>query len=213
MKHGKISNNTIRRMPRYLRALDELTARGTNRVSSFELGHILGFTASQVRQDFSCFGTFGQQGYGYHVPALREQISQILGMHKGRNAILIGCGNIGKALLCNFDFSSNGINMLCGFDTNPELVGTHLNGIEIRPVSELGSFIADKVIDMAVLCVPPDSAEKAADALNSCGVEAIWNFTNADISSPGSKAVIENFHFSDSLLTLCYHIKERATRC
>ena len=121
MKRVKVSNNVIRRLPRYLRKLDELQASGINRISSFELGQQLGLTPSQIRQDFSCFGEFGQQGYGYNVPALRTEISGILGMDRGYTAILVGVGNIGHALTDNFCFSEWGFSLRAAFDVKPEL--------------------------------------------------------------------------------------------
>lgn len=120
VKRIKISNNVIRRLPRYLRKLDELTERGTTRISSANLGKMMGLTPSQIRQDFSCFGEFGQQGYGYNVPSLRAEIADILGMNRGHAAILIGVGNLGRALIDNFSFSECGINLKCAFDTDPE---------------------------------------------------------------------------------------------
>ena len=120
VKRGKVSNNVIRRLPRYLRKLDELTESGVSRISSFELGRQLGLTPSQIRQDFSCFGEFGQQGYGYNVPALRSEIASILGMDRGFNAIMIGVGNIGRALTENFNFSEWGFRLIAAFDVRPE---------------------------------------------------------------------------------------------
>ena len=111
MKRVKVSNNVIRRLPRYLRRLDELTEEGVSRISSFELANQLGLTASQIRQDFSCFGEFGQQGYGYNVPALRAHLASVLGVDRGFTAVLIGVGNIGRALMDNFCFSDWGFRL------------------------------------------------------------------------------------------------------
>ena len=137
MKRLKVSNNVIRRLPRYLRKLDELTERGISRISSFELGHQLGLTPSQIRQDFSCFGEFGQQGYGYNVQALRGQIAAILGADRGFSAILIGVGNIGRALMDNFCFSDWGFVLKAAFDINPELIGTEFKGVKIYSADSL----------------------------------------------------------------------------
>ena len=112
MKRIKVSNNVIRRLPRYLRKLDELKASGVGRISSFNLGQQLGLTPSQIRQDFSSFGEFGQQGYGYHVPSLRNQVASILGMDRSFSAVLVGVGNIGRALMDNFCFTDWGFRLL-----------------------------------------------------------------------------------------------------
>ena len=209
MKRLKVSNNVIRRLPRYLRKLDELAEHGITRVSSSELGQHLGFTPSQIRQDFSCFGEFGQQGYGYNVQALREQIAAILGMDRGLNAVLVGVGNIGRALMDNFCFSAWGCNLIGAFDVRDDLVNTELNGIMIHSMDELPAFLEENRVDLAVLAVPKASAISVANSLVGYGIGAIWNFTNVDIAGPNSSVIVENVHFSDSLLSLSYFISER----
>ena len=206
MKQSKISNNVIRRLPRYLRKLDELSAKGQERVSSSELGTQLGLTSSQIRQDLSCFGGFGQQGYGYNVLALREAIAGILGIDKGHNAILVGVGNIGRALMCNFDFETWGFKLCCAFDVNPERIGEKYNGIPVLDDNDMASYLRDNPVDVAVLTVPKAVAAAMAKQLADCGVKAIWNFTNVEIDLPRDQIVIENMHFSDSLLSLSYFI-------
>ena len=209
MKRVKVSNNVIRRMPRYLRMLDELMENGVNRISSFQLGQLLGLTPSQIRQDFSCFGEFGQQGYGYIVSALRDQIASILGADRGYSAILIGVGNIGRALMDNFCFSSWGFSLVAAFDVNPQLVGTTINGVHVLSMDELESYLKTEKVDMVVLAVPKDVAIPVTNFLTANGVEAIWNFTNVDITAPNSSTIVENVHFSDSLLSLSYYVSER----
>ena len=209
MKHVKVSNNVIRRLPRYLRKLDELMEKGVSRISSFDLGQQLGFTPSQIRQDFSCFGEFGQQGYGYNVAALREQVAAILGMDRGFRAVLIGVGNIGHALIDNFCFSEWGFHLISAFDVDPSLIGTSFSGVPIRSMDELEPFLAENAVDVAVLAVPREAAVPVAERLTSCGVEAIWNFTNVELIEPNSKVLVENVHFSDSLLSLSYFVAER----
>ncbi len=209
MKRVKVSNNVIRRLPRYLRKLDELSENGVSRISSFDLGQQLGLTPSQIRQDFSCFGEFGQQGYGYNVPALRTQIASIMGMDRGFSAILIGVGNIGRALMDNFCFSEWGFNLSCAFDVKPELIGTEFNGVPIRSIDGLEDYIANNPVDVAVLSVPKNVAIPVTERLTACGVEAIWNFTNVELSSPSPDVKFENIHFADSLLTLSYRIANR----
>lgn len=209
MKRVKVSNNVIRRLPRYLRKLDELTENGVSRISSFELGQQLGLTPSQIRQDFSCFGEFGQQGYGYNVPALRTQIASILGMDRGFCAILIGVGNIGHALMDNFCFSEWGFNLKCAFDVKPHLIGTSFNGVPIHSMDELESYLKENQVDVAVLSVPKEAAIPVTNLLIDNGVEAIWNFTNVELTEPNSSTIVENVHFSDSLLSLSYYVSER----
>ena len=209
MKHVKVSNNVIRRLPRYLRKLDELKASGVARISSFNLGQQLGLTPSQIRQDFSCFGEFGQQGYGYNVSALRDQIAAILGMDRGFNAILVGVGNIGHALMDNFCFSEWGFNLTAAFDIDPEIVGTTTNGVTVRSMDELLDFLAENRVDVAVLTVPKGAAAAVSRLLTDNGIGAIWNFTNVELTEPNSPTIVENIHFSDSLLSLGYFVAER----
>lgn len=209
MKRAKVSNNVIRRLPRYLRKLDELTEKGVSRISSSELGQQLGLTASQIRQDFSCFGEFGQQGYGYNVTALRAQIATILGLDRGFSAVLVGVGNIGRALVDNFCFSSWGCHLCAAFDIDPRLIGTTMNGIPIYSMEQLETYLKENSVDVAVLTVPKEVAIKVTERLTSCGIEAIWNFTNVDLTGPDSTTIVENVHFSDSLLSLSYYVSER----
>lgn len=209
MKRVKVSNNVIRRLPRYLRKLDELSENGVSRISSFELGQQLGLTPSQIRQDFSCFGEFGQQGYGYNVPVLRSQIATILGMDRGYHAILIGVGNIGHALMDNFCFSDWGFQLAAAFDINPALIGTTFGGVPILSVDELVDYIRNNPVDVAVLTVPKEVAVSVTNTLTENGIEAIWNFTNVELTEPNSSIIVENVHFSDSLLSLSYFVSER----
>lgn len=208
MKRVKVSNNVIRRLPRYLRKLDELQASGINRISSFELGQQLGLTPSQIRQDFSCFGEFGQQGYGYNVPALRNEIGTILGMDRGFKAILVGVGNIGRALTDNFCFSEWGFSLDAAFDIKPELIGTTINGVPVYGDDTLGEYLDTHKVDVVVLCVPKAVAVSVAEVITAHGVNAIWNFTNVELTEPNSSVIVENMHFSDSLLSLSYYVAE-----
>lgn len=209
MKRVKVSNNVIRRLPRYLRKLDELNESGVSRISSFDLGQQLGLTPSQIRQDFSCFGEFGQQGYGYNVAALRSSIASILGMDRGFRAVLVGIGNIGRALTDNFCFSEWGFRLISAFDINPALIGSECNGVPVRSMDDLESFLADNPVDVAVLAVPKEAAIRVTERLTACGIRAIWNFTNVELTDPYSDILVENIHFSDSLLALSYYVSER----
>ena len=208
-KRGKISNNVIRRLPRYLRKLDELQSEGINRVSSKELGEQLGLTPSQIRQDFSCFGEFGQQGYGYNVLALREQIASILGMDRGYQAVLIGVGNLGHALMDNFSFADCGIRLAAAFDIKENLIGTSFRSVPILSAEEMADYLKSHEIAIAVLCVPKEVAASVTRIVIECGIEAIWNFTNIELTEPNSPTIVENVHFSDSLLSLSYFVSER----
>ena len=208
MKRSKVSNNVIRRLPRYLRKLDELTEAGVSRISSGELGRQLGLTPSQIRQDFSCFGEFGQQGYGYKVTALRAEIASILGMDRGFTAILIGVGNIGQALMCNFSFKNWGFDLKAAFDIKPELIGTEYEGVPIFDMKVLPEYLAENHVDVVVLCVPKEHAVSTTEMLTKHGINAIWNFTNVELTAPESRTIVENIHFSDSLLSLSYYIAD-----
>ena len=209
MKRLKVSNNVIRRLPRYLRKLDDLAANGVTRISSFELGQQLGLTPSQIRQDFSCFGEFGQQGYGYNVADLRSHIASILGSDRGFNAILVGVGNLGRALIENFSFAECGFTLSAAFDINPALIGTRFRELPIYSMDELKDYLAENRVDVAVLTVPKQVAVSVGDSLTELGVQAIWNFTNVELKEPDSNTIVENMHFSDSLLSLSYFVAER----
>ena len=209
VKRVKVSNNVIRRLPRYLRKLDELQENGINRISSFELGQQLGLTPSQIRQDFSCFGEFGQQGYGYNVSGLREQIASILGMDRGYRAILVGVGNIGHALMDNFSFADCGVELAAAFDIKESLIGTEFKGVPILAEAEMEGYLKNNDIALAVLCVPKEVAVNVTKILTENGIEAIWNFTNMELTEPNSPIIVENVHFSDSLLSLSYFVSER----
>ena len=204
-----MSNNVIRRLPRYLRKLDELSESGVDKISSRQLGDLLGLTSSQVRQDFNCFGEFGQQGYGYNVAALRAQIAGILGMERGFTAILVGVGNIGRAMMENFCFSDWGVDLAAAFDIKPALIGTEYKGVHIYSMDELEKYLDENKADIAVLTVPKTVAVPVTERLTKSGIEAIWNFTNVELTEPNSSTIVENVHFSDSLLSLSYFVAER----
>lgn len=206
MRKDNISDAVIRRLPRYYRHLTELCERGVVRVSSHSLGEEMKITASQIRQDFSCFGEFGQQGYGYNVEELRAEIGHILGVDNNHHLIVIGVGNLGHALLHNFAFSQIGFTVDAAFDLSPKLVGTSVNGVPVYSVSQLDQFLEDHMIDVAVLTIPQDSAQDTAFHLIEQGVKGFWNFSNVELVSSSPDVKFENIHFADSLLTLSYRI-------
>ncbi|NCC68921.1 MAG: redox-sensing transcriptional repressor Rex [Clostridia bacterium] len=205
MKKEKISNNVIRRMPMYLRKLDDLLSHGIDRISSNELGSLMGLTPSQIRQDFSCFGEFGQQGYGYRVAELRDQVARILGMNRGYSVIIVGVGNLGHALMENMRFDEIGFRLAAAFDASPEKIGSVVSGITIMDSHGIGAWLKENSADIAVLTVPKSVAREMAVSIYESGVKAIWNFTNTDLDLD-SDIQVENIHFSDSLLTLSYYI-------
>lgn len=208
MQRENVSMAVIRRMPKYYRYLDELHKNGVTRISSRALAESMGLTASQVRQDFNCFGGFGQQGYGYNVQTLRTEIASIIGIDRKHKAIIIGVGNIGHALLNNFDFYKCGFTMLAAFDTDPKLVGTSVNGVPIYHVDELAAFNEKNPFEVAVLTLPKRPAPQMAERLANMGVRGIWNFTNIDLQLKNPDITVEDVHFADSLMTLCYRITE-----
>ena len=209
MKKQHVSDAVIRRLPRYYRYLDELHSRGVVRISSSSLGKRMGVTASQIRQDLSCFGEFGQQGYGYNIVELRAEIGRILGVDEPRRLIVIGAGHLGHALLQNFDFAQGGFVLDTAFDVSPALIGTQVNGVAIRSMEELPAYCAANRPAVAVLTVPKSAAQETAERLVALGAEGLWNFTNVELSVD-ERVFVENVHFADSLLTLSYRISKES---
>lgn len=210
VKKERISNNVIRRLPMYLRKLDDLIYHGVDRISSGELGKQMGLTPSQIRQDFSCFGEFGQQGYGYRVADLREQVARILGMHKGFTVVILGVGNLGHALIEGLGFDEHGFNLVAAFDTDPAIVGQVVSGIPVYDSATLVDWLRRNPTDIAVLTVPRKIARSMAETVADCGVHGIWNFTNMELELDRPEVRVENIHFSDSLLTLGYFLAEQS---
>ena len=204
MAKGTVSASVIRRLPRYHRFLRELADSGVVRISSGDLAAKMGLTASQIRQDLNCFGGFGQQGYGYNVDKLQEELGSILGLHAGRTAILLGAGNLGRALLNNFDFSASGFKLLCAFDANPDLTGKTFGGYEVRHSDTLHEFLDQYKPDVVVLTIPRGNAPEIARDLVDHGVRGLWNFTGEDLHLEGLGVPVENVHLSDSMMTLCH---------
>ena len=209
MKRQNVSDAVIRRLPRYYRYLDDLHIRGTVRISSSSLGTRMGITASQIRQDLSCFGEFGQQGYGYNVEELRSEIGHILGVDNQHSIIIVGVGNLGRALMQNFHFHDTGFLLEAAFDVSPALVGSRVAGTPILDMTELDQFVRAHRPDVAVLTVPQAAAQATANRLIDLGVRGFWNFTNVELSSDDPGVRFEDVHFADSLLTLSYRITER----
>ena len=206
VRNDGVSISVIKRLPRYYRFLGELKSKGIVRISSKDLSEKMGFTASQIRQDLNCFGGFGQQGYGYNIESLYNEIGKILGVDKTRKAILIGAGNLGKAVALHMSFEARGFNLIGVFDKNPALSGQMLRGIPIRHIDGLFDFCKDNSPVVAVLCIPSAAAETLAPQLVQLGIKGFWNFSHYDISINHPNVAVENVHLSDSLMTLSYHV-------
>ena len=205
MEEKEISQAVIGRLPRYFRYLGELKDEGVERISSQELSELMEVTASQIRQDFNNFGGFGQQGYGYNVEYLYKEIGKILGIDKTHNFIIVGAGNLGRALGNYMNFERRGFIFKGMFDKNPKLIGQDVRGIKVMPMEEMERFVRENDIEIAVLTIPKTSAIEVADKLAGNGIRAIWNFAHVDLNMPEGIQV-ENVHLSDSLMKLSYNI-------
>lgn len=203
----QISMAVIRRLPKYQRYLDELIKNDVDRISSKELSEKIGFTASQIRQDLNNFGDFGQQGYGYNVKGLYNEISRILGLNRVYNTIIVGAGNLGQALANYTNFERLGFKLQALFDKNPKLIGLKIKDIEIYDVDEINSFLSRNSIDIGIICTPKEHAQSVANLLMGGGIKAIWNFAPVDLEIPDD-VLVENVHLSESLLTLTYMLNE-----
>ncbi len=201
----EISQAVIRRMPRYYRYLGELLDDGVERISSNDLSARMRVTASQIRQDLNNFGGFGQQGYGYNVKYLYDEIGNILGINQRHNMIVVGAGNLGQALANYVNFEKRGFVIIGLFDVNPALKGTFVRDIEVRMMNELESFVKEKRVDIAALTMPKEHARQIAGLLVDLGIGAIWNFAHLDLELP-EHVVVENVHLSESLMQLSYNI-------
>ena len=208
MQERYISTSVIRRLPKYHRCLRELERAGVAKVSSSVLAKTLGFTASQVRQDFSCFGGFGQQGYGYKVSSLLAEIAGIIGIDRVHTAAIIGVGNLGRALMHNFNFKNCGFELCAAFDANKQVIGEKIGDIEVSDIADLERFFKESPFDVAVLTLPKAYVKDMAKKLSELGVSGIWNFTSVDLSLEELGVAVENVHFADSLKTLCYEISK-----
>ena len=206
MQVKEISQAVIRRMPRYYRYLGELLEDGVERISSNDLSKRMNVTASQIRQDLNNFGGFGQQGYGYNVKFLYEEIGKILGLNQKHNIIVIGAGNLGQALANYVKFEKLGFVITALFDVNPALEGVTVRGIKIHMLDELEDYCKDHVVDIAALTMPKEKADAIANRLVNLGIQAIWNFAHVDLDLIDKDVVVENVHLSDSLMQLSYNI-------
>ena len=204
----QVSKAVIKRLPRYHRYLGELIRYGTMRISSAELSRIMNVTASQIRQDLNCFGGFGQQGYGYNVKYLYGKISDLLGVNEGYTAVIVGAGNLGKALAATRMFGRRGIERLAMFDVDKSLVGTEIYGLPVYHVDTLGDYCRENGVKIGVLTVPKEVAYDVSMTMVDAGVRGIWNFANMELKIENRSVIVENIHLGDSLMNLGYEIKQ-----
>ncbi len=203
MKHKKISSAVIHRLPKYYRHLGELIDTGIQRISSRDLSIRMRVTASQIRHDLNQFGGFGQQGYGYNVKSLYKEIENILGLGNKHNIVVIGAGNLGRALAHYQDFKARGFHIVGIFDNNPDLVGDDVSGLKVMSVSDLPAFIKDNDVEIGTIAIPKSEAKKMAQVLVDNGVNQIWNFAHTDLHM-GDGVVVENVNLTESLMRLSF---------
>lgn len=206
MGKTKVSNAIIRRLPRYRRYLGYLQTKGIKKISSNELSEMIGYTASQIRQDLNTFGEFGQQGYGYEVDRLYKEINKILGLDREYKTVVVGCGNLGQAITNYTYYYKIGFNIIGLFDVNPKIVGNVINDVEVMDSADLEEYVRREKIDIGIICVNRENAQKVADELVAGGVKGIWNFAPIDLNIPENIA-LESVHLSDSLHALSFMIK------
>lgn len=203
----EVSPAVIKRLPRYFRYLRELIRNGKLRISSGDLSELMHVTASQIRQDLNCFGGFGQQGYGYNVNYLYAKICEILGVGEGFNAVVLGAGNLGKALVRSPMFEKRGVDIVALFDVDPAVIGKTVGDVTVYDMAELESFCAAHTVDIAVLTIPKSCVAEVAERIGAIGIPGVWNFTGSETELLCPGAVIENVHIGDSLMTLCYELR------
>ncbi len=203
----RVPSVVIKRLPRYYRYLGELLKQDITRISSNMLSEKMNVTASQIRQDFNYFGGFGQQGYGYNVEHLYQEIGEILGLHESFTTVIIGAGNLGRALANHNTFERRGFRLAGIFDVDEAVVGTQINGVKVLHIDDLEPFMKENTVDIGILTVPKAAIEPVADLLVELGIKGLWNFSYAELKTKKNVA-IENVHLSDSLMTLSYKIKQ-----
>lgn len=208
---SNISNAVIKRLPRYYRYLEELREQGVERISSGDLSRMMNVTASQIRQDLNNFGGFGQQGYGYNVNYLFEEIGNILGLNEQHKIVVVGAGNLGQAIANYANFDKRGFKIIALFDKNPELIGKKTKNGEVRPIEELYDFVTGEKIEIVALTLPKAAATEIANKLVECGVKAFWNFAHTDLKVSGD-VIVENVHLSESLMKLTYKLSEQKNK-
>ena len=208
MSEKQVPLVVVKRLPRYHRYLGELLKNNISRVSSTKLSKKMGVTATQIRQDLNFFGGFGQQGYGYNVEMLYDRISSLLGLDKGYKTVIIGAGNLGRALANYGGFKKRGFS-LCGiFDTDPNVIGSDVAGLKVMPYGDIEKFAEKEHPDIAILTLPKDAVKSVAEQLVSYGIKSFLNFVYVDLQLPDD-VIIENVHLSDSIMTLSYKMTNK----
>ena len=206
MAKNNVSLSVVKRLPRYYRYLGELLKNNILRISSRELAEMMKLTASQIRQDLNCFGGFGQQGYGYNVKDLHDEIGEILGINRQFKTILIGAGNLGHTIATQMDFGKLGFNLIGAFDKNEVI--SDIKGLKVQPVENIKDFCNENHPEIAILCIPKESAMEVTPLLVECGIKGFWNFSHYEFAFNYEGIVVENVHLSDSMMTLCYRVKD-----
>lgn len=204
----KVPHSVVRRLPRYFRYLNELYKQNKLKVSSRELSELMDVTASQIRQDFNHFGGFGQQGYGYNVHYLYSKISEILGVSEGYRGIIIGAGNLGRALVRNRMFERRGVDIIAMFDVDESIIGKECGGVYIFGMNDIEKFCEVNRVDLAVLTLPKEFVSETVIRLEKLGIHGLWNFTGKELTT-SANTVCEDVHLGDSLMTLCYELRSR----
>ena len=207
MEKKGISQAVIQRLPRYYRYLEDLMDQKIDRISSSELSKRMHLTASQIRQDLNNFGGFGQQGYGYNVKNLHEEIGKILNIDREHPMIIVGAGHLGIALANYTNFRKRGFVLRGIFDSNPKLWGEKVGDLKISPMEEIESVVQQYLLRLAAICIPQDVAVPVAENLISYGIDGLWNFAHVDLEVP-DHVVTENVHLSESLMRLSYRVFE-----
>ena len=204
-EHVKISNAVVKRLPIYLRYLEDLMKNNVERISSNELSSLIGFTASQIRQDLNNFGGFGQQGYGYNIKGLYKELNSILGLDREYRMVIVGTGNLGQALANYSKYHKSGFPIVGMFDINPKIIGLRINDIEVMDCDYLVDFLNENHVDIGIITTDKAAAQSVANKLVEGNVRGIWNFATCDLKVP-KRIQVENVHVTDSLNTLAYRI-------
>lgn len=204
-EHVKISNAVVKRLPIYLRYLEDLMKNNVERISSNELSSLIGFTASQIRQDLNNFGGFGQQGYGYNIKGLYKEINSILGLDREYRMVIVGTGNLGQALANYSKYHKSGFPIVGMFDINSKIIGLRINDIEVMDCDYLVDFLNENHVDIGIITTDKAAAQSVANKLVEGNVRGIWNFATCDLKVP-KRIQVENVHVTDSLNTLAYRI-------
>ena len=210
MKEKQISKAVIKRLPRYRRYLKELQKKGVEKISSKDLSKLIGYTASQIRQDLNNFGGFGQQGYGYSVTNLYEEIGNILGLDKVYKMAIVGYGRLGRAIASYIANNEPKFHIVGIFDVKQiiqDIDDVEFKNAQIMTCKSLASFVKSEHVDIAVITVPAEKAQLVADTVADAGIKGIWNLTAVDLDLPEGIAV-ENVHMSDSLHALVYYMQD-----